>query len=301
VADGWCGHNACVQEQGEAIEASVVIAALDAARTIERQLRALALQDPPFAFEVIIADNGSTDDTWDRALAWTDRIGNLRVVDASSRPGAGFARNCGAEAAWGQVLVFCDADDEVDPGWLAAIVPAAKAAGLASGPVQVLGSDDIERAPSTALDVPFGFLPTAPTANLAIRRDVFERLGGFTTVFNQAGGEDADLCWRAQLDAGAQLAFAPGASITYHARGTVRERLQRVWHYEQCNARLYVMYRGRGMRRGPVLLPLKRLAWVLRHPRAVLRDRRARDRSLRWMVGHASRLAASVRLRIVFP
>lgn len=281
--------------------ASVVIAARDAASTIDRQLAALAAQSPPFAFEVLVADNGSLDDTAARVEAWGDRLRHLRVLDASEVSGAGFARNVGAAAAIGEVLAFCDADDAVDPGWLAAIVPAAQRNGLATGPIQLLGSDGRELGRADALHVPFGFLPTAPTANLAVRRSLFEAIGGFTTAFAKAGGEDADLCWRAQLDAGAELVFEPAASICYHVRENRRERLKRVWHYEQCNTRLYVMYRERGMRREPVRVLATRAYSIVRHPWVVARSEARRDRALRWVVMHASRAAASVRYRVVFP
>ncbi len=282
-----------------ALRATVVIAALDAADTIERQLAALAAQDAPFAFEVVVADNGSTDATRAIVADWQGRIPSLRLADASAQRGAGFARNRGAAGSGASVIAFCDADDAVDPGWLAAIVPAAERSGLATGPVRLFEwtEDDHRR---LRLEVPFGFLPTAPTANLAIRRDVFESLGGFTTAFAGAGGEDADLCWRAQL-AGAELALEPAASIRYHVRSTRRGRLERLWHYEQCNARLYVMFREHGMQRPSALVPLKRLGWVLTHPHLVVRDERVRDRVLGWLVAHTSRLVASIRLRTVFP
>src|SRR5690606_10578144 len=91
---------------------SVVIPARDAARWIDAQLGALACQEVPVPWEVVVADNGSTDDTVARAEAWADRL-PVRVVDASGRPGPNHARNQGTAAARGDLLLYCDADDVV--------------------------------------------------------------------------------------------------------------------------------------------------------------------------------------------
>ena len=100
---------------------SVIIPCLNAAGTIGAQLDALAVQQWDQPWEVIVADNGSTD----RSLAIVERyrykLPNLRVVDASARRGQPCALNTGAMAAKGDALAFCDADDEVAPGWLPAM------------------------------------------------------------------------------------------------------------------------------------------------------------------------------------
>src|SRR5688500_9296124 len=100
------------------MRASVVVPVRDGAATIGEQLAALAQQDFPGSWEVVVADNGSRDGTADVVRSFRDRLPGLRLVDASARPGASHARNAGAAAATGEVLAFCDADDVVDPGWL---------------------------------------------------------------------------------------------------------------------------------------------------------------------------------------
>ncbi|MET8542306.1 glycosyltransferase family A protein [Kitasatospora sp. NPDC004799] len=64
----------------------------------------------PGPWEVVV-DNRSSDDTVATALRWADRLPDLRVVAAPTRAGINHARNAGATAARGDVLVFCDADD----------------------------------------------------------------------------------------------------------------------------------------------------------------------------------------------
>ena len=90
---------------------SIIIPCRNAARTIEETLQALADQKWPAAWEVIVADNGSTDNLARVVAKYTLRIPHLRLVDASARRGASYARNIGVNAATGEYILFCDADD----------------------------------------------------------------------------------------------------------------------------------------------------------------------------------------------
>jgi glycosyltransferase involved in cell wall biosynthesis len=99
------------------IKISVVIACLNEVHTLGEQLDALSRQQW-HDWEVIIADNGSTDGTQELARSFADRL-NITVLDASDEPGSGYARNEGARAASGDALLFPDADDVVADDWLA--------------------------------------------------------------------------------------------------------------------------------------------------------------------------------------
>jgi glycosyltransferase involved in cell wall biosynthesis len=90
---------------------SVVIPAYNAHRTLGRVLDALVPQLGE-RDEVIVVDDGSTDDTRQIALAR-----GARVVETDHQGYAGGARNRGWEAAGGDVVVFLDSDVEPDPGW----------------------------------------------------------------------------------------------------------------------------------------------------------------------------------------
>jgi glycosyltransferase involved in cell wall biosynthesis len=93
------------------VEYSVVIPARDAALTLARVLDALARQEPAPA-EVIVVDDGSTDDT---ARIAEER--GARVISPVGRGFAGGARNAGWEQARGEIVVFLDADVVPSPGW----------------------------------------------------------------------------------------------------------------------------------------------------------------------------------------
>ena len=102
----------------KSVAASVIIPVYNGASYIMQQLDALAVQTGNPSFEVLVCDNGSTDDT--RAVVESYNASYpLRVVDASQRAGASHARNMGAVQAMGDVLIFCDGDDLVEPDWVA--------------------------------------------------------------------------------------------------------------------------------------------------------------------------------------
>jgi glycosyltransferase involved in cell wall biosynthesis len=100
---------------------SVVIPCYNAESTIEEQLDALADQHWIEPWEVVVANNRCTDNSIAIVRSYQSKIPNLRIVDASERQGQPYALNIGAEAALGEALAFCDADDVVGEGWLRAI------------------------------------------------------------------------------------------------------------------------------------------------------------------------------------
>src|SRR4051794_1840994 len=97
---------------------SVIIPVLNGAMVIGDQLEALAQQTYEGSFEVIVADNGSTDGTRDVAALFAGKLAHLEVVDASARRGANHARNQAAAAARGRLLAFWAADARPDEQWL---------------------------------------------------------------------------------------------------------------------------------------------------------------------------------------
>jgi glycosyltransferase involved in cell wall biosynthesis len=203
---------------------SVVIPAYNAAATLAEQLEALAAQEYDGDWEVVVADNRSTDGTPDLARRYRDRFKALIVVDGGSRRGHSVPRNAGARAARGDLLAFCDADDVVAPGWLAALANAAIHYDVVGGWLDARPlNDDATRSwhhPWPRDRLRSWLLPSAVSANLAIWADVLWDLGGWSAEY-EAGGEDSELSWRAQL-AGYRLGFAPDAVVYYRYRTGLR-------------------------------------------------------------------------------
>ena len=204
------------------IKISVIIPCLNGSQTISVQLEALARQEWSKPWEIVFADNGSTDRTLEIVKGYQEQLPNLRIVDASARRGQPYALNVGARAATGESLLFCDADDEVGIGWLAAMGEA-----LARHDFCACRCDSVK------LNVPWvqasrgnmqqeglfesGHLPYAGGGTLGIKRALYDAVGGVDESFPVL--HDTDLCWRLH-SAGVKLHFVPDAVLHVRFRDT---------------------------------------------------------------------------------
>ncbi len=225
---------------------SVILPVRNAASTVRVQLEALASQECDIAWELLVADNGSTDDTISIVEEMLPRIANSQIVDASEKRGVSYARNVASHVAKGDLLLFCDGDDEVDPGWIAAMARAASQADILTGPhkrerVNPPGYRSIHR---KSLQLSHGFLPNAGAANCGIRTSVFRALGGFDETYFLR--QDIDLSWRAQL-AGYEIGFVPDAVVHYRERTTLRGVFRQSYRYGVHDPHLFRDYRDHGM------------------------------------------------------
>jgi glycosyltransferase involved in cell wall biosynthesis len=224
---------------------SVVIPALDAEATLPALLDALEAQAYEGAWEVVVADNGSSDATHAVAESYRGRLPGLRVVDASAHRGPAHARNVGARAALGDALAFVDADDLVDRGWLAAVAAALAHHDFVASQfdVEVLNEPWLRRSrgvasPGERLGYP-PFVPHAGACGMAVDRELFLSAGGFDESLPIA--QDTDLCVRLQL-AGSELHHAPDAIVHVRYRSSVPAIYRQARAYAWDNARLYARY-----------------------------------------------------------
>jgi len=172
----------------------VIVPARNARLTLPRTLAALAAQEfEAGAYEVIVVDDGSTDDT--AALA-RSATGPVTVVEQPPR-GPAAARNLGVEASAGSALAFCDADVFPTPGWLTAGVAALEDADLVQG--RVLPDPDARRGPFDRTIWITSQVGLWETANLFATRDLFERVGGFEEWLRPRSGKPlAEDVWFAE-------------------------------------------------------------------------------------------------------
>ena len=200
---------------------SVVIPARNAERELGATLAELA---QPEVEEVVVVDNGSSDRTADVA-----RQAGARVVTLS-RPGRAAARNAGAAAATAERIAFLDADCRPERGWAGALLGCLEGAPLVGGAVTVRTGAD-PRA-SERFDALWRFQQErtireggwAASANLAVTREAFDRVGGFDEAYGSA--EDVDFCVRAAR-LGLEIAYCPDAVVAHPASGSMREVLAR--------------------------------------------------------------------------
>jgi len=266
---------------------SVVIPYYDAEGTIGAQLDALASQrPPPGPWEVVVSDNESSDALKGLARTYSERLENLRVVDASDRRGPAHARNVGVQAAKGGVIAFCDADDEVGAGWLAAM-----SAALDRHDFVACRQDFRKLNPPWAQRIfrdhpqQWGLqrtryppnLPFAGGGTLGFRRSVHESVGGFDESWRVL--EDKEYCLRVQL-AGTELHYVPDAVIHYRCRTTLSEVFKQARSFAEHDLRLYRLYRPRGARPSE---PWKRYVGEWDHLLRTVSELRSQEMRASWV------------------
>lgn len=203
---------------------SVIVPALDAERSLGACLESLIGQTLPWSeFEVIVVDNGSTDGT--RAVAERYPVTVLDEALATSYS----ARNRGAAAAKAPVFAFLDADCRADRAWLENGLRALREPGGAAIVAGAVVADSSEKATLAEAYDRAKFLRqgesvaakgAAATANLFVRREAFEAVGGFDATL--VSGGDEDLCVRCAA-AGHAIAAADSAIVRHEPRRTFRE------------------------------------------------------------------------------
>ena len=199
------------------MRASVVVPTRDRAARLHRLLDRLERQTlPRAAFEIVVVDDGSRDETADVLAAEAARAaGPLRVVREPVARGPAAARNAGWRAAAAEVIAFTDDDCRPEPGWLeAGLAAIACGAGLVMGRTISDASPEELATPFSRAVVLTEENPSYPTCNAFYPRAVLEAVGGFDESFRLPFGEDMELAWRVKK-AGHASAFAADAVVVH--------------------------------------------------------------------------------------
>ncbi|HET7568450.1 MAG TPA: glycosyltransferase [Gaiellaceae bacterium] len=210
---------------------SVVSPVRNVARYLPDLLAALAAQTlPADAFETIVVDDRSADATPELLRAWEAAEPLRRRVLRGEGLGPATARNLGVAAARAPWVAFTDGDTIPDPRWLEALLAAGADADAVEGAVLRWPPDAPRTRVHTVENTRGGLYVTA---NMAYRRALLERLGGFDERFRAAFLEDSDLAFRA-LDAGARIPFAADAVVRHRvlertSRQTIRDARKLQW------------------------------------------------------------------------
>lgn len=281
---------------------SVVLPVFQGAATIGEQLEALSRQTYSGVWELVISDNGSTDGTRGRALAWRGTL-PLRIVDASRRRGVAHARNTGIEAARGECILICDADDVVDQHWMEYMVEALFDHDIVTGrgDRQLLNTPDLfewmGEGDQTDAESDYGYLRYAAGGNLGMRREVATALAGFDESLLRA--EDIDWSWRAQY-AGYNVHFERRAVVYYRHASDVRTVMSKWFRGGMTEPLLYRRHRHRGLQAAPYPEVLETWRWLWRNAPVALRDPALSNRWLANAARRSGRVVGSARHRSLF-
>lgn len=148
---------------------------------------------PAARVEIVVADNGSTDDTAAAARALGARVLSLPGLSVAA------LRNTASSEAKGEVLAFVDADHEIDPAWIASAVEDLDQPGVAMAGALCLpprGGTWVQRMYDGLRGRTVGRhdVEWLGSGNMAVRRREFEKVSGFDESLETC--EDVDLCQR---------------------------------------------------------------------------------------------------------
>jgi GT2 family glycosyltransferase len=197
------------------VSLTVVVATHNRSERLVRLLAALDKQDLP-DLEVVVVDDGSSDDTWNVLQEATRRYPWLQAHQMARNGGPARARNAGWRTSRRDIVAFTDDDCVPSPEWATRLLGAFETAGtdIAQGATSADQECFRVRGPFAHSVRVEQASPMFETCNLAVRRALLERLDGFDESFAHAYGEDCDLGWRAKA-LGATAVFLPDAVVVH--------------------------------------------------------------------------------------
>ena len=251
---------------------SVIVCSYNGARTLAACLESLGKLNYP-AYEVILVDDGSSDDTAHVAAQFP----SVRYIHQANH-GLSHARNTGAVAAKGDVFAYTDSDCMVDADWLYYLIGA-----LVSGDYAGVGGPNITPPAQNWIQACVAAAPGGPShvlltdtiaehipgCNMAFYRWAFDGVGGFDPEYRKAG-DDVDFCWRIQ-QAGWVIGFSPTAIVWHYRRFTLRAFLKQQDGYGEAESLLRFKHliffgpTGTAKWRGQIYGP-QRFTWFIGRP-----------------------------------
>jgi GT2 family glycosyltransferase len=222
---------------------SVLVCTRNGSPTLRPCLEALGAQTHG-NYEVVVIDDGSTDDT--PAIAKSFPFVRYERQDHA---GLSAARNRGMELAKGDLLAYTDDDCIPDEDWLLHVSRA-----FDDSTCVAAGGPNLPPPPRNGTEACVAVAPGAPShvllddleaehlpgCNLVIRKGALRAIGGFREEFTCAG-DDVDVCWRLQAHGG-RLRFVPAAVVWHHRRRTARAYLRQQRGYGHAEAMLIRRY-----------------------------------------------------------
>jgi O-antigen biosynthesis protein len=247
VREAWSETRREAALSSSAPTMGVIVCTYRGSGTLVACLDTLVRQNYP-NFEVVVVNDGA-DARVSEIVATYDAVREI----PTDHIGLSAARNLGAAETSGEILVYTDDDCEADPDWLLWL-----ARGFAGHPGRAcVGGPNIPPPPENWREAALAVAPGGashvllddvraeclPGCNLAVRREAFDRVGGFDIRFRTAG-DDVDFCWRIG-QAGYELAFQAPAFVWHRRRSTARAYFRQQVGYGRAEALMISLYEPR--------------------------------------------------------
>jgi len=236
---------------------SAIVCTYNRAERLERCVRALGRQRPPAGgLEVVVVDDGSTDETPRVCRRLAEEMPNLRYVSCGENRGLGSGRNLGMRTARGDLLLYTDDDCIAQEDWALRMAETLERHPVVAGAVAMAPGGFVQLCHNVGQF--YGYMPchragpafSMAGANMGFRRGVLERLGGFGEGIRCA--EDMEMALRARSQ-GYQPYFSPDAVVVHDPD---RRSMRVIFRYamQHAAATVHLRNRHRAMLRTPWLL-----------------------------------------------
>lgn len=229
-------HNLC----------SIIVPVFNSGTTLNSCLEGLARQYlKNGTYEIIVADDGSTDNSLEIAQRY-----DVKILKSEVRTGAYAARNRGITNASGSILVFTDATCYPCADWLNNLISRFEETGVGCVAGQILSAPPLNLVQRFSKDTETHDMndnlkrefPSFVCGNVAIKREVFEHTGLFDESLESGG--DGDLAFRVKLTGIFRIVYEPSACVYYNYRNTLRGLLGQAYKYGRGIARFRLNYYG---------------------------------------------------------
>ncbi len=222
---------------------SVITPSYNRASELEHLMRSISAQSIDHnLFELIISDDGSTDDTEALINSWQEKASFSIKYISQENKGPGAARNHGLEKSIGELILFIDSDCEAHPKWIETIVDE-----YHKSEFDACGGPDGGKKDFTLLQKAIDYSMTSffttggmrghsekmiskfypRTHNMGVKRDKYEAVGGFG---NLRHGQDIEFSHRIRTSGG-KIRFIKNALVYHRRRTSLRQFIKQVFNW----------------------------------------------------------------------
>jgi glycosyltransferase involved in cell wall biosynthesis len=226
--------------QVKTLRVSIVIPVYNGGKTIGETLRACLKQDFPRTYEVIVVDDGSNDNSAEIIKSFPVRY----IWQENSGPAK--ARNNGWRAASGDIICFTDSDCIPRNDWIRMLIKGFDdgLVGAVAGGYDIANNRNrlanlIQREINYRHSKFRNYIRAFGSYNVAIRRNVLEKVGGFNESYRAASGEDNDLSYKI-IQNGYKIMYQKEAKVAHFHTSKIHKYLKEQYRHGYWRMKLYM-------------------------------------------------------------